>query len=64
MTPAKGNESDLTRMVTGLKAKDNMEFEIEAMEPIVFEGSSILEFFSEDPPLIDLGDDKCWPESF
>jgi hypothetical protein len=51
-------------MVTGLKAKNYMEIEIGAMEPTVFEGSSMLEFFSEDPPLIDLGDDKCWPESF
>nr|WP_236590298.1 hypothetical protein [Sphingobacterium multivorum] len=51
-------------MVTGRQQRIKMEIETEVAEPIVFVGSSIMEFFSEDPPLIDLGDDKCWPESF
>ncbi len=59
-----GNGNDLTRMVTGRQPNDKMEIEIEAVDSVVFAGSSIMEFFSEDAPLIDLGDDKCWPESF
>ncbi|WP_262917499.1 hypothetical protein [Sphingobacterium sp. PCS056] len=41
-----------------------MEIEIQKIEPVVFEGSSIFELFTEDTPLIDLGSGKCWPSSF
>ncbi|MFD2557082.1 hypothetical protein [Sphingobacterium tabacisoli] len=41
-----------------------MDREIQLEEPLQFCGYSILEIMPDEPIFGDIGDDKCWLESF